>query len=87
MRAVRYQVWCSADEGRGDGVDGNDGVVASDSEGDDEVRLDETIRFTSFFSALLVPNSNGSWLNFFLSGEAPASLSGHFRSPVRGKKR
>jgi hypothetical protein len=41
-------------------------------EGDDEVRLDEEIPFTSSSAIFLLPNSGGSWLNSSVSGEAPA---------------
>jgi hypothetical protein len=86
MRAVRYQVWCSADEGRGDGVDGNDGVVASDSEGDNEVRLDVVIFFPSSSAILLVPNGVYLRLKTMKPGEIPTSSSVRSRGPVRRKK-
>jgi hypothetical protein len=53
-------------------VDGGDGVVASNSEGDDEVRLDQKIPFPSSSAVLVLLNDGGLSLNSSVSDEPPA---------------
>jgi hypothetical protein len=38
------------------------------------VQIEETIPYTSSSATLLVRNSGGSWLNFFVSGELQRRL-------------
>jgi hypothetical protein len=51
------------------------------------VRFDEVISFMASSAILVVPNSDGSWLESSVSGEAPVYLPDRSRGPACGKKR